>query len=255
MLAKRYFDKASELLERLADSQSESIEKAAEIIAEASVQGHTFYAWGGPHSSLPVQDIFMRAGGSVAVNGVFTPGFCLERGPIWITSALERLEGYGRAFFEQIGAEAGDVILLVSTSGRNAFPIEMAMTAREAGLKVIGMTSMNYTTSVSSRHSSGKKLYEFCDVVLDNLTVPGDAVLEDDRMPQKVGPTSGWIGCLMLQALMVEVAERMYEKGMTPPIYIAANVDGHDEYREYIAKLRKERCTKFGGIYSPRRKM
>jgi uncharacterized phosphosugar-binding protein len=255
MLAKRYLEKASELLERLTDTQLQNIEKAAEIIAEASVQGHTFYAWGGPHSSLPVQDIFMRAGGSGAVNAVFTPGLCLERGPIWITSFLERAEGYGREFFGKIGAEAHDVILLVSTSGRNAFPIEMAMAAQEAGLKVIGMTSMDYTTAVASRHSSGKKMYQYCDVVLDNLTVPGDAVLEDDRMPQKVGPTSGWIGCLLLQALMVEVAERMYEKGMTPPIYIAGNLDGYDEYRQYLDALRKERSTKFGGIYSPRRKM
>jgi len=255
MLAKKYFDKALELVQQIRDSQLESFEKAADLIAQAAVDGRTFYAWGGPHSNLPVQDIFYRAGGNAMVNPIFTPGLSLEEGPIRITSFIERVEGYGKAFFAQIGAEPGDVILLVSTSGRNSFPIEMAMSAKEAGLKVIGMTSMNYTTAFHSRHSSGKKMYEFCDVVLDNLAVPGDAVLEDERMPQKVGPTSGWVGCLMLQALMVEVADQMYQKGMTPPIYIAANVEGHDEYREHMAKLRKERTTRFGGIYSPRRKM
>jgi uncharacterized phosphosugar-binding protein len=255
MLAEKYFDKAFELLQRLQDTQLEHIEQAAELIAQAVADGHTLYVWGGPHSSLPMQDIFWRAGGLALVNPVFTPGLSLEVGPIYLTSFLERVEGAGREFFSQIGAEPGDVIILISTSGRNAFPIEMAMSAKETGLKVIGMTSMTYTNAVASRHSSGKKMYEYCDVVLDNLTMPGDAVLEDERLPQKVGPTSGWVGCLILQALMAEVAERLADKDVVPPIYFALNLDGQEEYVQYLNDLRRERGTKFGGIYSPRREM
>jgi uncharacterized phosphosugar-binding protein len=255
MLAKRYLDKGLDLLQRLQDTQLEHIEQAAELIAQAVADGHTLYAWGGPHSSLPVQDIFWRAGGLALVNPVFTHGLSLEVGPIYLTSFLERTEGAGQEFFRQIGAEPGDAIILISTSGRNPFPIEMAMSAREAGLKVIGMTSLTYSDSVASRHSSGTKMYEYCDVVLDNLTIPGDAVLEDERLPQKVGPTSGWMGCFILQALMAEVSERLAEKGMVPPIYFALNLDGQDEYVRYLDDLRRERGTKFGGIYSPRRKI
>jgi len=255
VFAKRYLDKGLELIRRIQDTQLENIERAADLIAQAIADGHTLYAWGGPHSSLPIQDIFWRAGGLALVNPVFTHGLSLEVGPIYLTSFLERTEGAGREFFGQIGAEAGDVIILVSTSGRNAFPIEMAMSAREAGLKVIGMTSMTYTNTVTSRHSSGSKMYEYCDIVLDNLTIPGDAVLEDERLPQKVGPTSGWMGCFMLQALMAEVAERLVEKEVVPPIYFALNLDGQEEYVHYLDDLRRERGTKFGGIYSPRRKM
>jgi uncharacterized phosphosugar-binding protein len=255
MLAKRYLEKGLELLQRLQDTQLGNVEQAAEMIAQAINEGHTFYAWGGPHSSLPVQDIFWRAGGLAIVNPVFTHGLSLEVGPIYLTSFLERAEGAGKEFFSGIGAEPGDVILLVSTSGRNPFPIEMAMSAKEAGLKVIGMTSMTYTNFVTSRDSSGKKMYEYCDIVLDNLTAPGDASLEDERLPQKVGPTSGWMGCFILQALMVEVAERLAEKGITPPIYFALNLDGQEKYVQYLDNLRRERGTKFGGIYSPRRKM
>lgn len=255
MLAKRYVDKALELIQRFQDTQLGNIEQAAQVIAQAIADGHTLYAWGGPHSSLPVQDIFWRAGGLALVNPIFTHGLSLEVGPIYLTSFLERTEGAGREFFGQIGAEAGDVIILISTSGRNAFPIEMAMSAKEAGLKVIGVTSMTYTNSVESRHSSGTKMYEYCEVVLDNLTVPGDAVLEDERLPQKVGPTSGWMGCLMLQALMAEVAERLAEKEVVPPIYFALNLNGQEEYVHYLDGLRQERGTKFGGIYSPRREM
>lgn len=255
MLARKYFENGFEMLTRLQNSQLENIEAAAELIAQAVAEGHTFYAWGGPHSSLPVTDIFWRAGGLAIVNAVFTPGFNLEIGPLRPTAFLERAEGGGRDFFQLIGAEVGDVILLVSTSGRNAFPIEMAMSAKEAGLRVIGMTSLEYSNFVPSRHSSGSKMYEYCDLVLDNLTTPGDASLEDDRLPQKVGPTSGWVGCFILQALMSEVAERLVEKGIKPPIFYAGNMDGQEQYRDYQDNLLKNRSTKFGGIYSPARKM
>jgi uncharacterized phosphosugar-binding protein len=252
-LAAQYFGKSLELLLRVIETQLEPIEQAAEIIAQAVADGHTLYAWGGPHSNLPVQDIFWRAGGLALVNPLFAPGLSLENGPIYLTSFYERVEGAGRQYFQQIGAEPGDAIILVSTSGRNAFPIEMAMAAKEAGLAVIGMTSLAYSDSVASRHPSGQKMYDFCDVVLDNLTAPGDAILEDDRLPQKVGPTSGWVGCLVLQALMAEVAERLAEKGVLPPVYYALNLDGSEEYVRWLDDLRRERATRFGGIYSPRK--
>jgi uncharacterized phosphosugar-binding protein len=252
-LAAQYFDRSLELLQRIRETQLDQIEQAAEMVARAVADGHTLYAWGGPHSNLPVQDIFWRAGGLALVNPLFAPGLSLEAGPIYLTSFYERVEGAGRQFFQQIGAEPGDVIILVSTSGRNAFPIEMAMSAKESGLTVIGMTSLLYSDSVGSRHPSGKKMYELCDIVLDNLTVPGDAILEDDRLPQKVGPTSGWVGCLMLQALMTEVAERLAQKGLVPPIYFALNLDGSEEYVRWLDELRRQRGTRFGGITSPRR--
>ncbi len=254
-LAARYFERSLELLQRVRESQLERIEQAAELIANAVADGHTLYAWGGPHSSLPVQDIFWRAGGLALVNGLFAPGLSLEVGPIYLTSFYERVEGAGRRYFQQVGAEPGDAIILVSTSGRNAFPIEMAMAAKEAGLLVIGLTSPTYSDSVASRHPSGKKMYQFCDVVLDNLTVPGDAILQDDRLPQKVGPTSTWVGTVMLQALMAEVAERLAEKGIVPPIYYPLNLDGSEDYVKWLDDLRRERGTCFGGIYSPRRTM
>lgn len=255
MLAKKYFEHGFDLLQQLQDSQLENINQAAELITKAIADGHTFYAWGGPHSNLPVQDIYWRAGGLALVNPLFTPGLSLEVGPIYLTSFLERAEGAGTKFFEGIGAEEGDVILLVSTSGRNAFPVEFAAAAKKAGLKVIGMTSLAYSKSVTSRHSSGKKMYDYCDVVLDNLTAPGDASLEDEKLPQKVGPTSGWVGCFLLQALMAEVSERLADEDIVPPIYFALNLDGQDEYVQYLEDLKRERGTKFGGIYSPRREL
>ncbi len=186
------------------------------------------------------------------MNRIIAPGLSYEYGPIRMGTWLERVEGYGAEFFSRIGAEAGDVIITVSTSGRNPFPIEMAKSAKEAGLHVIGVTSMKYTSQVESRHSSGKKMYEYCDVVLDNLTEPGDASLAHEKLPQKVGPTSGWMGIIILQSLMSEVAIQLAERGIEPPIRYAANLAEEDhEYRQRIIKMVREHATKFGGMISP----
>jgi len=250
MLAKKYIEHAYELLDELKEITLPNIEKAADLIVDAIENGHTLYAWGGPHSSLPVQDIYERAGGLAILNCVIAPGLTYEVNPIKVGMYLERVEGYGSFFFDKIGAEKGDVIILVSTSGRNPFPIEMAISAKKAGLKVIGMTSVKYTQAVDSRHSSGKKMYEFCDVVLDNRTEPGEGFLEYKGIPQKVGPTSGWMGIVILQSLMVEVAQRMADREITPPVRYAGNMPGQEGYREKIFELLQKNSTKFGALKS-----
>ena len=97
-------------------------------------------------------------------------------------------------------------------------------------------------------------MYEYCDVILDNLTQPGDASIVDERLPQKVGPTSGWMGIVILQTLMVAVAEHLLAKGVTPPIYLAGNVDKDEQYKQALATLVNENRTRFGGIHSPMKK-
>ena len=250
MLAKKYIEHAYELLDEIQKFTLPNIEKAAELIVNAIENGHTLYAWGGPHSSLPVQDLYERAGGLAILNCIITPGLTYEVNPIKVGMYLERVEGYGSFFFDKIGAEKGDVIILVSTSGRNPFPVEMAISAKEAGLKIIGMTSMKYSNEVESRHSSGKKMFEFCDVVLDNRAEPGEGFLEYQGIPQKVGPTSGWTGIVILQSLMVEVAQMMADRGITPPVRFAGNMPGQEEYRKKIFDLLRKNSTKFGALKS-----
>jgi uncharacterized phosphosugar-binding protein len=132
-------------------------------------------------------------------------------------------------------------LLLVSVSGRNAVPVDMAMAAREKGMKVIGLTSMEYTTSVSSRHSSGKRMYELVDVVIDNPVPAGDAILEVEGVPQKICPISGVTSCAILHALIAATVEKLLAKGFTPPIHLAANMPGGDEYNKRLRAEYKDR--------------
>jgi uncharacterized phosphosugar-binding protein len=241
MLAKEYLEKASAILKKIEESQLGKIEEAAEFISQAIVDGHMLFAFGCSHSSLPVQDIFYRAGGLMLVNPIFGPGLSLEDFPPTFTSKMERLEGYGRLLLDRLPTKAGDVLLLVSVSGRNAVPVDMAMAAREKGMKVIGLTSMEYTTSVSSRHSSGKRMYELVDVVIDNPVPAGDAILEVEGVPQKICPISGVTSCAILHALIAATVEKLLAKGFTPPIHLAANMPGGDEYNKRLRAEYKDR--------------
>lgn len=239
MLAKEYLEKTSAILTKIKESQLDRIEEAAEIISQAIIDGHMLFAFGCSHSALPVEDIFYRAGGLMLVNPIFGPGMSLEDYPTTFTSQMERLEGYGRLLLDRVPTNAGDVLILVSVSGRNAVPVDMAMAAKERGMKVIGLTSMEYTNSVTSRHSSGKNMYELVDVVIDNPVPLGDAILEVEGVPQKFCPISGVTSCAILHALIAATVEKLLAKGFTPPIYLAGNVPGGDEYnRQLLAKYK-----------------
>ncbi len=137
--------------------------------------------------------------------------------------------------------KSGDVLILVSVSGRNAVPIELAQLARERGIKVIGVTSREYSEAVSSRHSSGKKMNDFADINLDNKAPKGDAVLEAEGVPQKFTPVSGVTSIALLQALVAATIENLLSRGIVPPIFLAANVDGGKEYNARLLEQYHDR--------------
>lgn len=176
------------------------------------------------------------------VNPIFGPGIAsLDVRPATMSSAIERLQGYAQVLLDNNPIQPGDVLILVSVSGRNAVPVEMAQLARERGIKVIGVTSRAYTDAFASRHPSGKKMYEFADVVLDNKVDQGDAMLKAEGVPQKFCPASGVTSTALLHALVAATVEELLARGMTPPIFLAANVDGGGEYNARLLKQFKDR--------------
>ena len=241
MLAQSYINTCLTVLQRLQDEQMDKIEEAARIIADAIAEGHSFFAFGCTHSNLPVQEVFYRAGGLMLVNPIFPPGLSLDARPPTMTSQMEQMEGYGRLIFRNVPAKEGDVLVLISTSGRNAVPIEVAMEAKKRGLTVIAITALEYSRSLTSRHSSGKKVYELADLVLDNYSPRGDAVLELEGLPQKTGSTSGVVASVMMHAIISQVVENLMAKGFAPPIYMSGNLDGGAEHNEHMLKAYKDR--------------
>ena len=239
--ARAYIEEAIAGLHRLQDSQQGPIEAAADGLVEAITGGRKIFAFGASHSFILAQEMVYRTGGLMLVNPIYPHGMNLSVRPITLTSQLERLEGLGSTLLEGNPTAEGDVLIIASTSGRNAIVIDMALAAAEMGLMTIAITSLQYSQQVDSRHSSGKKLYELCDVVIDNCAPLGDAAVEIEGFPQAVGPLSSVLGCAVVNAIAAEVVQKLVDRGMTPPVFVSANMPGGDEHN---AKLLAENADR-----------
>lgn len=240
-LTTTYVDSVVALLQRVRDEETPAVERAAEVIADAIAAGRNLFAFGASHSSLPVQDVVYRAGGLMLVNPIFGPGIAaLDTRPTTLGSAMEQMPGYARAILDNSPLAAGDVLIVVSVSGRNAVPIEMAELAQQRGVTVIGVTSHAYTDAVTSRHASGKKMKDFADIVLDNKVDVGDAVLELEGVPQRFTPASGVTTTALLHMISAAVIEALVARGITPPVFLAANVDGGAEWNRELLTANAE---------------
>ncbi len=133
------------------------------------------------------------------------------------------------------------MLILHSVSGRNPVIIDLALAAKEKGVKIIALTNKTYSQSVTSRHSSGLRLFEVADLVIDNHGEIGDAGCQIKGMDQKVGPTSTVIGATILNTIIVEVCQQLKQAGIDyPPIFYSANMDGGDELNQSLFEQYKE---------------
>lgn len=239
MLYRQYFAKINELLAQVEETQGEAIVQAAKLVAAAVKEGGVLHVFGCGHSQMYAMEVFYRAGGLVPINAILTPALSLApKAPL--STFGERQPGLAEAILDNEETSRHDVMLVASTSARNAVPIEMAMEAKERGMKVITLLSYGFARNVSSRHPSGKKTYDFADVVLDNCGVAGDAVMELEGLDAKFGPTSSVIGFAILQAVVVQTVELLVRDGVKPPIWVSSNLDKGDEInKKYIREYSK----------------
>ncbi len=235
-----YFENLQKILARIATEQLNNIEKAAHAVADTLEKGGRIHAFGTGHSHMLAEEIFYRAGGLVNVNPILETSLMLHESAAKSTE-LERLEGYGEILFDHHLINQKDILFLFSNSGRNGVAIDLALIARDRGVKTVVITNMEHTMQGASRHSSGKKLFEAADIVIDNCGCHGDASIRIDEINRSVAPTSTAAGAAILNAIEARAVEIMVSEGFTPEVFSSSNVDGGDEINNaYIAKYKKE---------------
>ena len=238
--AVEYFNNIQKLFSRIVEEQMNNIEAAARIVADTLENGGRIHAFGTGHSHILAEEIFYRAGGLVNVNPILETGLMLHEGAAKSTS-LERLEGYGEILFDMHGLKEKDVLFLFSNSGRNGVAIDLGIIAREKGVKTVVITNMEHTMQGKSRHSSGKKLFELGDIVIDNCGCIGDASMKIEALGRNVAPTSTAAGAAILNAIEARAVELMINDGFVPEVFSSSNVDGGDEINNaFVEKYRKE---------------
>jgi len=234
-LAEQYLEAAKAALEEIYSVQQETLVKAAEVIAASLIDGGVLHVFGSGHSHMIAREIFNRAGQLIPVSAI------VDRSE----GKAERCEGYAERLLRYYDWRPGEVVIVISNSGRNALPIEVAQKAKRDGLTVIALTSMRHTGRVSSRHSSGKRLFELADLVVDTCTPYGDAAIELPGTNLKAGPLSTVAGAAAINMLMLTVMEKYLEQGQVPPISRGINIDGTEDEivrlrRKYMHRIRFE---------------
>jgi uncharacterized phosphosugar-binding protein len=234
-LRRHYRNCIVDLLDRLLETQGAGLDAARDAVAAALRADRLVYAVGSGHSHLLAEEIFYRAGGIAAAQSIVDPELLLHAGA-WRSTQLEREEGRAGRVLSSYAVGRGDVVFVASNSGRNAYPVEMALLAKARGATTIAITSMRHARQVTSRHSSGLLLYQAADIVLDNQGDYGDAALPIEGRDVRMGPTSTIAGAFILNAIMAEAVARLAGEGVAVDVYQSANREGGEARLEALIR-------------------
>ena len=246
-----YIKKITTVLEKIETEQSDNILAAARLCAETISKGKLVHLFGSGHSVLPIQDVFPRYGGVVGFHPLMDPRLMWSNviGPggarelLWI----ERQEGYIQNFLQSFNFQAGEVMIVYSHGGLNAAPIECAKYAKDKGLKVITITSGENHKKALPNHSSGKKLGDFADILIDNCCPLEDALVPIEGYYQKVGAASTIATIAISQSFVSETAKLLQQMGFKMHIFVSPNVVEipkdymHKVYKSYTDLVRKNK--------------
>ena len=226
-----YTSEIKELIDEVNTDETENIEKASKIMFKAMKEDKVVHVFATGHSHMFAEELFYRAGGLVQIDPILEPFLMQHEGAIRSTK-YERLKGISEIIYNSLDLEEGEPFIIVSNSGINSVPIEMARLAKKDGRKVIGITSKNTSKELPSRDEEGEHLFELCDVVIDNHSPMGDGIIKSKY--GSIGASSTILNSYIAQRLVIEIIN-MYEKeGLVPPIYMSANIEGGDEHNKNL---------------------
>jgi uncharacterized phosphosugar-binding protein len=238
MSSLKYIDEVQNLINDIKETQKDNIRKAAEVFAETIKNDKIIHVFGTGHSHMIGIEMFVRAGGLANVEAMLDNTILTNFGAMK-GGEIERLSGLAEVIWNDYEINEGDIMVIVSNSGRNAVPVEMAMLAKEKGIYVIALTSLKHSQSVESRHESGKRLFELADLVIDNCAPKGDGLLDFDGVQS--GASSTIAGSVIVNAIVTETLSILSEEGHKLPVYVSQNVDGYNNdeiYEKYKKRIK-----------------
>lgn len=229
-----FFMNVNAVIEQIIKTQGANIEKAADIISDAIAQDGLIHTFGVGHSHLIAEEVFWRSGTLVPVHAILEPSMTGHT-EILKSAYMEKLEGTGKIICDYHKINPPDALIVISNSGNNAAPIDVAQEARRRGVKVIGICSVTYCQSLAPRHSTGKKLIDVVDVVIDNCGNIGDSSVTIEGVEQPLGPTSTIAGTYIIHGILIQATENLVKRGCHPKVYWSGSLpDGMQTNKKYV---------------------
>jgi uncharacterized phosphosugar-binding protein len=243
-----FFDQTLGVLQELKRTQANVIQRAAELCADRIVRGGLVFLFGNGHSRMMCEEMTPRQGGYVGFVALVEAALSNHAAIIGSNGLsaslyLENYEGYADHILRGFHFGRNDALILISTSGIRPVVVEMAIGARARGLPVIAIVSKAHCEQAKAAHSSGKKLIDCADLVIDNLCPPGDCVIELDGLEWRTGPVSTITGAMIINMMRCAAAENMLQRGvkpvMLPSHQFVGNADAAKQLEVFYEEYRK----------------
>lgn len=239
MLAKQWLNNARNVMQQIEDTQMENIQKAATVMADSIEAGRWVHTFGCGHATLPIEEMYPRIGGFVGFHPMIElplSFFTRITGEMGVHQFvfLERVEGYGVEIMKGYNFDSRDTMWIFSHSGINNVNIDVALEAKNKGMKVVAYGSAAAAKGKQTRHSSGKTIFDIADIVVDSCAPIEDATVPIKNHQDKLGPVSTMAFVTCVWMTIITVAEILVERGFKLHIHPSHNVPGDTTARERL---------------------
>jgi len=249
----RWLRAARAVLDRIEASQPDAVERASRLCADAIAGGGLVHLFGTGHSRIPVEEMFPRYGSFPGFHPLVELSMTFHTEVVGSNGQrqamfIERVEGLAEVILENFDLRPPDAMVVFSASGLSAVPIEIARGARARGLPVVAVTSLEQSLAGEPQHSSGTRLLDHADVVLDLCTPAADALIELEGLATPVGPGSTLAAVALVNEVKVRTAELLVACGAMPPVLTSAAVVGGEESKRLFDAAYAEHARRVAGV-------
>ena len=247
-----YLAKSRAILDAV-ERQSAAIAQAADWFAQTILAGRMVHVFGSGHSRIMVEEMWPRYGSFPGFNPIVELSLSFHNLVVGANGQrqamfLENVSGLAERILRNFDLAPVDTALVISSSGCNIVPIEMAEVFQKRGVRVVAIVSRAHSEASTSRRADGRKLHDFAALTLDTGAPVGDAMVQIDGLETPVAPGSTVGGCLLVNAIKAEVAARLTAAGQPPTVLSAGVLVGaeratalfeaaYDEHARRLARL------------------
>ncbi|HEX5023729.1 MAG TPA: SIS domain-containing protein [Agriterribacter sp.] len=248
-----YLQHARKIIETI-ETQQEAIKKTARGFAETILRGRMVHVFGSGHSRIMVEEMWPRYGSFPGFNPIVELSLTFHNLVVGANGQrqamfLENVEGLAERILRNFDIKETDSALIISSSGCNIVPIEMAELFQQKKVKVTAIITEKHAAVSSSKRKDGKKLSDFADIILDTGAPAGDAMIQIPGLLSPVSPGSTVGGALLVNCLKAEIARLLTEAGQPPKVLTAACVVGADKAKELFESAYDEHAHRLAGLY------